>query len=64
MRPLAKHPKTFDRLYVNIVKAGEAGGVLDIILDRLATFMEKSVRLRKKVVGAVFGAVFMQRHDL
>ena len=50
---LARHPKTCDRLYTNIVKAGETGGVLDVILDRLATFMEKSVRLRKKVVGAL-----------
>ena len=49
---MAKHPKTFDRLYVNIVKAGETGGVLDVILDRLSSFLEKSVRLRKKVVGA------------
>ena len=49
---LSKHPKTFDRLYVNIVKAGETGGVLDVILNRLATFMEKSVRLKKKIVGA------------
>lgn len=49
---LARHPKTFDRLYVNIVKAGETGGVLDVILDRLSTFLEKSVRLKKKVIGA------------
>jgi type IV pilus assembly protein PilC len=49
---LAKHPKTFNKLYVNMVKAGEAGGVLDTILDRLAGFMEKSLRLRKKVIGA------------
>ncbi|RME74716.1 MAG: type II secretion system F family protein [Planctomycetota bacterium] len=50
---LAKHPKAFDRLYVNMVKAGEAGGVLDTILERLAEFMEKSLKLRKKVVGAM-----------
>lgn len=49
---LARYPKTFDRLYVNIVKAGETGGVLDVILDRLSSFLEKSVRLRKKVIGA------------
>jgi type IV pilus assembly protein PilC len=50
---LGKHPKAFDRLYVNMVKAGEAGGVLDTILERLSEFMEKSLRLRKKVVGAM-----------
>ena len=50
---LAKHPKTFNKLYVNMVKAGEAGGVLDQILDRLATFMEKAERLKKRVVSAM-----------
>ncbi len=50
---LAKHPKVFDRLYVNMIKAGEAGGVLDTILDRLAEFMEKTLRLKKKVIGAL-----------
>jgi len=50
---LAKHPKTFDKLYVNMVRAGEAGGVLDAILERLATFMEKSQRLKKQVVSAL-----------
>ncbi len=49
---LAKHPKTFDRLYVNMVKAGEAGGVLETILNRLADFMEKSLRLRRRIIGA------------
>ena len=49
---LAKHPKTFDTLYVSMVRAGEAGGVLDTILNRLADFMEKSLRLRKQVAGA------------
>ena len=49
---LAKHPKIFDRLYVNMVKAGEAGGVLETILNRLADFMEKSLRLRRRIVGA------------
>jgi type IV pilus assembly protein PilC len=49
---LAKHPKTFDKLYVNMVKAGEAGGVLSTILSRLADFMEKSLRLRRRVIGA------------
>ena len=49
----AKHPKTFDKLFVNMVKAGEAGGILDQILDRLAMFMEKAERLKKKVIGAM-----------
>jgi type IV pilus assembly protein PilC len=49
---LAKHPHTFDKLYVSMVRAGEAGGVLDTILLRLSDFMEKSLKLRKKVIGA------------
>src|SRR5262245_4223356 len=48
-----KHPKAFDRLFVNMIKAGEMGGVLDTILERLAHFMEKSLRLKKKVIGAL-----------
>jgi type IV pilus assembly protein PilC len=50
---LSKHPKTFDKLYVNMVRAGEAGGVLDSILERLAAFMEKSQRLKKQVISAL-----------
>ncbi|RME84789.1 MAG: type II secretion system F family protein [Planctomycetota bacterium] len=50
---LSKHPKVFDKLFVNMVKAGEAGGVLDTILERLAVFQEKSLKLKKKVVGAM-----------
>lgn len=50
---LKKHPKIFDELYVNMVEAGEAGGVLTTILNRLALFMEKSTKLRKKVKGAM-----------
>lgn len=50
---MAKHPKVFNRLYVNIVRAGEAGGVLDSILMRLAEFQEKSVALTRKVKGAM-----------
>jgi type IV pilus assembly protein PilC len=46
-------PKAFNRLYVNMVAAGEAGGVLDVILQRLAEFMEKAQRLKKKLIGAM-----------
>ena len=50
---LAAHPKLFDRLYVNMVKAGEAGGVLDTVLERLAVFSEKSERIKGKVKAAM-----------
>ena len=50
---MAKYPKSFDKLYISMVKAGEAGGVLDVILRRLAGFMEKSQKLRKQVKGAL-----------
>ncbi|MDJ0973065.1 MAG: type II secretion system F family protein [Planctomycetota bacterium] len=50
---LAKHPTVFDNLYTNMVKAGEAGGVLDVILSRLAGFLEKAERLRKRIKGAM-----------
>jgi type IV pilus assembly protein PilC len=50
---MAKYPKAFDKLYTNMVNAGEAGGVLDLILARLADFMEKAEKLKKKVVGAM-----------
>ena len=50
---MAKHPKAFDRLYCKMVNAGEIGGVLDIILQRLANFMEKAQRLRRRVIGAL-----------
>jgi type IV pilus assembly protein PilC len=50
---MAKYPKAFDKLYVNMINAGEAGGVLDLILARLADFMEKAARLKKKVIGAM-----------
>ena len=50
---MANYPKAFDKLYVNMINAGEAGGVLDIILNRLADFMEKAAKLKKKVIGAM-----------
>ncbi len=50
---MAHYPKVFDRLYTNMISAGEAGGVLDIILQRLADFMEKAQKLKRKVVGAM-----------
>jgi type IV pilus assembly protein PilC len=50
---LQSHPKVFDRLYVNMIKAGEAGGVLDKVLDRLAKFREKAQRIQKKVKSAM-----------
>ena len=50
---MAHNPKAFDRLFTNMIAAGEAGGVLDVILQRLAEFMEKTQRLKRKVVGAM-----------
>lgn len=50
---LKKHPKAFDDLYVNMVAAGEVGGVLNTILNRIAMFIEKSNKLKKKVKGAM-----------
>src|SRR5450432_683719 len=50
---MAQYPKAFDKLYVNMINAGEAGGVLDLILSRLADFMEKAAKLKKKVIGAM-----------
>ncbi|MGC8991363.1 MAG: type II secretion system F family protein, partial [Verrucomicrobiia bacterium] len=51
---LAQHPKVFNRLYVNMVKAGELGGVLEVVLNRLAEFMEKAQKIRGKVKAALF----------
>lgn len=50
---LGKHPKIFDNLYVNLVAAGEVGGVLDTVLNRLAVYMEKNEALKNKVKGAM-----------
>jgi type IV pilus assembly protein PilC len=50
---LKKHPKVFDNLYTNLVAAGELGGVLDTILQRLATYIEKNEKLKGKVKGAL-----------
>lgn len=50
---LGKHPKVFDELYVNLVAAGEVGGILDTILNRLATYIEKSVKLKRQVKSAM-----------
>ena len=50
---LKKHPRVFSELYVNMVAAGEAGGILDTILNRLAAYIEKAMKLKKKVKGAM-----------
>jgi type IV pilus assembly protein PilC len=50
---LKKHPRIFNELYVNMVAAGEAGGILDTILNRLAAYIEKAMKLKKKVKGAM-----------
>jgi type IV pilus assembly protein PilC len=51
---LAQSPKVFNRLYVNMVKAGELGGVLEVVLNRLSEFMEKAQKIKGKVVAAMF----------
>jgi type IV pilus assembly protein PilC len=50
---LRRHPKIFDQLYVNLVQAGEVGGILDTILNRLAVYNEKAIKLRRQVRGAM-----------
>ncbi|MBC2593201.1 type II secretion system F family protein [Ruficoccus amylovorans] len=50
---LAQHPKVFEPIYINMIRAGEAGGVLDVVLSRLARFMEKNLKTKKKVKSAM-----------
>ncbi|MGZ5435599.1 MAG: type II secretion system F family protein [Pyrinomonadaceae bacterium] len=50
---MTRHPKVFDQLYANMVEAGETGGILDLILQRLSTFIEKIVKLKRDVVSAL-----------
>ncbi|MCK5098460.1 MAG: type II secretion system F family protein [Desulfobacteraceae bacterium] len=57
---LKKHPKVFNELFVNMVAAGEAGGILDVILSRLSAYMEKMAKLKKQVKGAmIYPAITM-----
>jgi type IV pilus assembly protein PilC len=56
---MAKSPKAFNRLYVNMIKAGEAGGALEIILKRLAEFQERAQSLKRKVRGAMVYPIFV-----
>ncbi len=51
---LAQHPKVFNRLFVNMVKAGEMGGVLEVVIKRLSEFMEKAEKIKGKVIAAMF----------
>jgi type IV pilus assembly protein PilC len=50
---LRKHPKVFDNLFVNLIAAGEAGGILDAILQRLSIYLEKAMKLKRRVKGAM-----------
>src|SRR5947208_17154231 len=50
---MVRHPKVFDQLYANMVEAGETGGILDLILQRLSTFIEKIVKLKRDVISAM-----------
>ena len=50
---MAQHPRIFNKLYINMVKAGELGGVLELVLNRLAEFQEKAQKIKNKVVAAM-----------
>src|SRR5207244_6522237 len=50
---MSRHPRVFDQLYANMVEAGETGGILDLILQRLSTFIEKIVKLKRDVISAM-----------
>src|SRR5947209_9189949 len=50
---MSRHPKSFDQLYANMVEAGETGGILDLILQRLSTYIEKIVKLRRDVISSM-----------
>ena len=50
---MAKHPRVFELLYTNMVAAGETGGILDLILQRLSTYLEKMVKLKGDVKSAL-----------
>ena len=56
---LAKHPKVFNKLYVSMIKAGEIGGVLEVVLERLADFAEKDEALKAKIKSAMTYPVIM-----
>jgi type IV pilus assembly protein PilC len=56
---MAKSPKAFNRLYVNMIKAGEAGGALEVILQRLAEFQERSQALKRRVISAMIYPIFV-----
>ncbi|MBI4557334.1 MAG: type II secretion system F family protein [Candidatus Hydrogenedentes bacterium] len=56
---MAKHPRAFDRLYVNMVRAGEVGGMLEVVLNRIAVFMERRQALRRRVRGAMIYPIFV-----
>jgi len=51
---MARHPRVFNKLYVNMIKAGELGGVLEVVLNRLAEFLEKAQRIKGKVISGMF----------
>ena len=61
---LARHPKTFSKLYINMVRAGEVGGVLEQVLDKTAQFLEKDVSLQRKIKGAMMYPVLVFEVEL